>query len=128
MKGTEYFSNDYINKAGLRFSATLIILSLAFLVEIKISNFEIYLRSFDWLFVFLIGLALFFFFLALTFNTRTTISENKKPNLDGTITTSTTADYIMPLDYWNGLSKKMFFISVLCVIIAVIRLVFIIRK
>ena len=100
---------------GLYLGIALTLLSLGSTLKTPIFEFQ----RFDWLFVFLTGISVFFFFMAIRLNTeiRTNINRNGK-------TEKTFQESIIYFDRFNVLSKSCFFISAFMLITALIRLVY----
>ena len=116
----DYFKNignaeNHI-KMGIFFSVGLTAASLAVpIIEAIAGKFNIKISLFDWLVVFMYGIASFFLFIGVYFNAN--VQVESKQEGDKTITRTTTH----LLDKWTPLSKGCFLISSILFILAIIR-------
>ena len=119
-------SSDNYWDIGMRFGIVLAIISLLGISDIKISflNFSFnYVNQFDWWIVFLLGVGIFFFFMAIRLNTE--ISENKSSeDFPDENRRSTRKDIVYQtyLNKFNVLSKSCFIISILFGMLSLARL------
>lgn len=111
-------SADHPYKIGMYFGVAISLLSLA--NNIKIWGIEIN-SPFDWLFVFLIGLSIFFFFMGISLNTEERVNEVEVPSANGTFTKKIHTEFIMYFRRFNILSISCFWISGIIVLFVLIR-------
>ena len=118
-------SGGFHYKIGMYLGIALILLSIG--SQVKSSLFEIS-STFDWLFLFLVGLFIFFFFMGIALNTDTKINIKEFPDGKGGITRETFEEHITPLGKFTILSQASFWFAGVITFLFLIRLSFIIWK
>jgi len=112
-------------KIGIYFGVALVLTSVG--SQIKNSFFEIG-PTFDWLFVLLLGISIFFFFMGIALNTNVKTDVRESPDGKGGINRHTFEDHNTYLINFNILSKSSFWIAGISAFLSFIRLGFIIWK
>ena len=117
-------SEDLWDK-GMRFGVALVIISLLAMSQISISSpyFSFnYSNQFDWWTILFIGLAIFFFFMAIRLNTEISVNKNITNLSPSNQQTNTFTSYQTHLDRFNILSKSCFTISGISVAFSILRM------
>ncbi len=112
-------------KIGLYFGIALVLIALA--NNFKIGFIEIN-SPFNWLFVFLFGMGVFFFFMGIALNTEENCYIKEEPNGKGGINRNTQTFFNTHLHKFNILSKACFWFSGISFLLSIIKLGFIIWK
>ena len=92
------------------------------------ANYPWFQTTFDWMLVFFVGLAVFFFFMAISLNTEENTNIKIDDLSEGRRNKNTFTFYQTFLDRFNILSKSCFTISVIFGILAIFRLLAMIVK
>lgn len=118
-------SGDHQYKIGVYFGIAIVLVSLANNVKIWILEIN---SPFDWLFVFLIGITIFFFFMGIGMNTEENIFINEKLLENGIVNRQKSSYSTTHLRHFNILSKSCFWFFGIFLFLSFIRLGFIIWK
>lgn len=112
-------------KIGIYFGIALTLISLTARLKTILFEFQ---TPYDWLFVFLVGLFIFFLFMGIAFNTEINTKINEYPNETGGISRDKFEESRIYLKGFNKLSKTCFCLAGVFGFFSLIRLCFIIWK